>query len=89
MIEEAERYRTRASRARRFGRFQFEAAIQSAHAQRVRTGNTDWEAIALLYEGLVAFLPRSAQGSVTRPRLPKLEGRRTAGRFFRPYHLPR
>jgi predicted RNA polymerase sigma factor len=57
MIEEAERYLTRASRARRFGRFQFEAAIQSAHAQRVRTGNTDWEAIALLYEGLVSLSP--------------------------------
>lgn len=57
MIEEAERYLTRASRARRFGRFQFEAAIQSAHAQRVRTGNTDWEAIALLNEGLVSLSP--------------------------------
>jgi RNA polymerase sigma-70 factor (ECF subfamily) len=35
------------------GRFQLEAAIQSAHAQRARTGQTDWSAIELLYEGLV------------------------------------
>jgi RNA polymerase sigma-70 factor (ECF subfamily) len=56
-MEEAEQWLSEASRARRFGRFQFEAAIQSAHAQRARTGTTDWEAIALLYEGLVSFSP--------------------------------
>lgn len=56
-IQEAEQWLTEASRANRFGRFQFEAAIQSAHAQRVRTGRTDWEAIALLYEGLVSLSP--------------------------------
>jgi RNA polymerase sigma-70 factor (ECF subfamily) len=46
-----------ASRARRFGRFQFEAAIQSAHAKRARSGRADWDAIALLYEGLVRGHP--------------------------------
>jgi RNA polymerase sigma-70 factor (ECF subfamily) len=56
-IEEAERCLADAARAKRFGRFQFEAAIQSAHAQRARTGNTDWGAIALLYEGLVSLSP--------------------------------
>jgi predicted RNA polymerase sigma factor len=39
------------------GRFQLEAAIQSAHAQRLRSGRTEWETIALLYEGLVALAP--------------------------------
>jgi predicted RNA polymerase sigma factor len=34
-----------------------EAAIQSVHAQRARTGHTDWEAIALLYEGLTRLAP--------------------------------
>jgi predicted RNA polymerase sigma factor len=53
MIEEAERTLLVAARAGAPGRFQLEAAIQSAHAQRGRTGRTDWEAIALLYEGLV------------------------------------
>lgn len=56
-MDEAEQWLSEASQAHRFGRFQFEAAIQSAHAQRARTGTTDWEAIALLYEGLVSFSP--------------------------------
>jgi RNA polymerase sigma-70 factor (ECF subfamily) len=56
-MDEAEHWLSDASLAKRFGRFQFEAAIQSAHAQRARTGKTDWEAIALLYEGLVSLSP--------------------------------
>jgi RNA polymerase sigma-70 factor (ECF subfamily) len=56
-MDEAEHWLSDASRAKRFGRFQFEAAIQSAHAQRARSGKTDWEAIALLYEGLVSLSP--------------------------------
>ncbi|MEN9221822.1 MAG: sigma factor [Thermostichus sp. BF3_bins_97] len=39
------------------GRFQLEAAIQSAHAQRRCTGQTAWQAIALLYEGLIQIAP--------------------------------
>src|SRR5258708_5155991 len=46
-----------AGRAGRIGRYQLEAAIQSAHADRARTGRTDWESIALLYEGLVSHAP--------------------------------
>jgi predicted RNA polymerase sigma factor len=57
MIEEAERYLSAAAQAGRMGRFQLEAAIQSAHAQRAFTGRTDWETIALLYEGLVRLAP--------------------------------
>ncbi|MGA8025855.1 MAG: DUF6596 domain-containing protein [Bryobacteraceae bacterium] len=57
MIEEAEENLSSASRAGRIGRFQLEAAIQSVHAQRARTGVTDWEAIALMYEGLVRLAP--------------------------------
>ena len=57
MIEEAERTLLVAARAGTPGRFQLEAAIQSAHAQRGRTGWTDWDAIALLYEGLVRIAP--------------------------------
>jgi len=56
MIEEAERTLV-AARAGVPGRFQLEAAIQSAHAQRGHTGRTDWDAIALLYEGLVRLAP--------------------------------
>jgi RNA polymerase sigma-70 factor (ECF subfamily) len=57
VIVEAEQVLAAASRAGRPGRFQLEAAIQSVHAQRAVTGRTDWEAIALLYEGLVRFAP--------------------------------
>jgi RNA polymerase sigma-70 factor (ECF subfamily) len=57
MIDEAESYLRLAGTAARVGRFQLEAAIQSAHAQRLRSGHTDWETIALLHEGLVAFAP--------------------------------
>jgi RNA polymerase sigma-70 factor (ECF subfamily) len=57
MIGEAERILSAAAQDKRFGRFQLEAAIQSVHAQRARGGRTDWEAIALLYEGLVRLAP--------------------------------
>lgn len=57
LIREAEGQLAHASCSNRIGRFQLEAAIQSAHAQRAVTGHTDWEAVALLYEGLVRFAP--------------------------------
>jgi predicted RNA polymerase sigma factor len=57
MIEEAERTLLVAARSGVPGRFQLEAAIQSAHARRGHTGRTDWDAIALLYEGLVRLVP--------------------------------
>ena len=41
----------------RHGRFQLEAAIQSVHAARADSGRTDWDTIALLYEGLLAIAP--------------------------------
>jgi predicted RNA polymerase sigma factor len=57
MIAEAERTLALASHAGKPGRFQLEAAIQSVHAQRTVSGRTDWDAIALLYEGLVQLAP--------------------------------
>jgi predicted RNA polymerase sigma factor len=57
MIDEAEQLLAAAAQARNPGRFQLEAAIQSVHAQRARTGRIDWEAIALMYEGLVRLAP--------------------------------
>ena len=41
----------------RVGRFQGEAAIQSVHAERARTGRTDWTAIVLFYEQLLRISP--------------------------------
>jgi predicted RNA polymerase sigma factor len=57
MITEAEQLLAAAGKMGCIGRFQLEAAIQSAHAQRAITGFTDWETIALLYEGLVRLGP--------------------------------
>jgi RNA polymerase sigma-70 factor (ECF subfamily) len=57
MIEEAERHLAEAFKRGRSGRFQLEAAIQSAHAERARTGWTDWAAIALFYEKLIRISP--------------------------------
>jgi RNA polymerase sigma-70 factor (ECF subfamily) len=57
MLEEAERHLRTAERAQRIGPFQLEAAIQWIHVQRAKTGQTDWESIALMYEGLVRLAP--------------------------------
>jgi RNA polymerase sigma-70 factor (ECF subfamily) len=57
LIEEVEAALAAAARAGQPGRFQLEAAIQSAHVHRAVTGRTDWEAIALLYEGLLRSAP--------------------------------
>jgi RNA polymerase sigma-70 factor (ECF subfamily) len=57
LMDEAERCLFAAARLHSPGRYQLEAAIQSVHARRAVTGTTDWEAIALLYEGLVRLAP--------------------------------
>ncbi len=54
-VIEAEAVLRTAGAKRRPGRFQLEAAIQSAHASRRWTGATDWSAIAGLYDGLFAL----------------------------------
>ncbi len=57
LIEEAECYLKEAFKHGCVGRFQLEAAIQSVHAERVRTGRTDWAAIVLFYEQLLRISP--------------------------------
>lgn len=54
-IEEAEALLRRAASLGRFGRYQLEAAIQSAHIERRRTGRPNWPAVVKLYEGLVVL----------------------------------
>jgi predicted RNA polymerase sigma factor len=49
LIEEAERQLAEAGKHSRPGRFQLEAAIQSVHAERARSGRTEWTAIVLFY----------------------------------------
>jgi predicted RNA polymerase sigma factor len=57
LIVEAERNLAEASIRGRTGRFQLEAAIQSVHAERARSGRTEWTAIMLFYEQLVRISP--------------------------------
>ena len=55
LIEEAEALLYRASTMGVIGRFQLEAAVQSAHVVRRRTGASDWVAIERLYDALAAI----------------------------------
>jgi RNA polymerase sigma-70 factor (ECF subfamily) len=48
---------SKASKLGAFGRFQIEAAIQSVHAHRKTTGQTDWAVIQHLYQGLISLTP--------------------------------
>ncbi len=55
LIEEAEALLARASALPGTGRYQLEAAVQSAHVVRRRTGRPDWEAIERIYDALLAL----------------------------------
>lgn len=55
MIEEAESALRHASRTRRIGRYQLEAAIQSAHVEGAHVGTVAWDAVVSLYDALVAL----------------------------------
>ena len=55
LTDEAEALLLSASRLGAPGRFQLEAAVQSAHAARRLTGVTDWAAIVVLYDALLAM----------------------------------
>jgi RNA polymerase sigma-70 factor (ECF subfamily) len=55
MIDEAETLLRRASGMDTIGRYQLEAAVQSVHAARRVTGVTDWAAITVLYDALLAM----------------------------------
>jgi predicted RNA polymerase sigma factor len=57
LIEEAERHLAEAASRDRSGRFQLEAAIQSVHAERARSGRIQWNAIVMFYEQLVRISP--------------------------------
>ncbi|HEY8025262.1 MAG TPA: DUF6596 domain-containing protein [Burkholderiaceae bacterium] len=52
-IDEAERLLVRAASFAMPGRFQLEAALQSAHVVRRHTGSADWHAIVMLYDALL------------------------------------
>ena len=55
LVDEAEALLLRASEQGAVGRYQLEAAVQSAHVVRRRTGRSDWAAIERLYDALFAM----------------------------------
>jgi RNA polymerase sigma-70 factor (ECF subfamily) len=55
MIREAEELLRLAGSIRSLGRYQLEAALQSAHVYRRRTGTANWPAIVQLYDTLFAL----------------------------------
>ena len=85
----------RAAAADRIGRFQLEAAIQSAHAARRTHGRADWDAIVTLYDGLAALtaspvirLNRAAaiaHQSGAAPGFAELEALDAALKSYQPY----
>jgi RNA polymerase sigma-70 factor (ECF subfamily) len=52
MIEEAEGLLRRASGLESIGRYQLEAALQSAHVHRCRTGQSNWKDVVRIYDAL-------------------------------------
>jgi len=55
MIDEAEGALRRAGALGSLGRYQLEAALQSAHVHRRRTGDANWAAVVRLYDALAAL----------------------------------
>ncbi len=55
LIDEAEALLRHAAAMGIIGRYQLEAAVQSAHAARRLTGHTDWVAIRALYDALLSI----------------------------------
>ena len=55
MIEEAESLLGRASALEAIGRYQLEAALQSAHVHRRLTGRNNWAEVVQLYDALVSI----------------------------------
>jgi RNA polymerase sigma-70 factor (ECF subfamily) len=55
MIQEAEALLLRGRELKSIGRFQLEAALQSAHVHRRRTGTPNWEAVLQIYDALLAL----------------------------------
>ena len=67
LIAEAEALLRAAGARETLGRYQLEAAIQSAHCDRARSGVVDREALLRLYGALVAVLPtRGAREALAR-----------------------
>jgi len=55
MVADAEQLLLEACASKVFGRYQLEAAIQSAHVERRRTGRANWTQVVELYDALLGW----------------------------------
>jgi RNA polymerase sigma-70 factor (ECF subfamily) len=55
MIALAEMHLRSAGALSAIGRYQLEAALQSAHVHRIRTGTPNWDAVVALYDALISL----------------------------------
>jgi RNA polymerase sigma-70 factor (ECF subfamily) len=78
MIDEAEALLRRASTFGVIGRYQLEGALQSAHADRRRTGRADWAAVVRLYDALSALTGSPVVAINRALAVAELQGARTA-----------
>ena len=74
MLGEAEYLLHHASAMNVVGRYQLEAAIQSAHTMRRFAGSTDWRAIVDLYKGLMEIMGSSVVAINYAVALAEVEG---------------
>jgi RNA polymerase sigma-70 factor (ECF subfamily) len=73
-INDAETALTHASGMRLIGRYQLEAAIQSAHVARRRDGLKNWEAVVKLYDALMELTGSPVAGINRALALAEIEG---------------
>jgi predicted RNA polymerase sigma factor len=57
LLAEGDRWLSLAALQNQHGRFQLEAAVQSAHVERLRGGHVSWDEIVVLYDGLIGIAP--------------------------------
>ncbi|GEN78360.1 RNA polymerase sigma factor [Actinotalea fermentans] len=76
LVAEGESLLRRAAAFGRPGRFQLEAAIQSVHCDRARTGTTDWAALRRLYAALVALTPTLGARTALAVAIGRVDGAR-------------
>ena len=83
LIEEAESLIFRASKLESIGRYQLEAALQSAHVHRRLTGRNNWEEVVQLYDALAAITDSPVVAINRALAIAELEGPEAAGELLK------
>jgi RNA polymerase sigma-70 factor (ECF subfamily) len=85
MIDAANALLRRASALNAIGRFQLEAALQSAHVHRCQTHCPNWDEVVQLYDALLALAPSPVVAVNRAIALAERDGPRAALDALRPY----